>query len=476
MSIQRSLTPRRILLTLTVLVMIVGTLYICTLEEPPVKMLSISMGVVNEEGMPVKNAMIQPFALRTYAEPSAHILWPREGDPPVLWTDEEGRADVPYPRYAWEKQRTSRVTIKVEHPEYSPQTLPDLDVKNAETQIVLKRVVTLKVAAWTDDSQHLIQKHIWFFTNRKSLKKGEKGKNGIWCCRGVVPGKNTLLVVHKPEKGPLLFSDLVEFSSESGETLELSLQLKPGVSLKGRLSSAVPRPVKGARVLVHAYPLPQEKPRRVSWKTEGDIAWDGTFEFSSLPRGKAEVIVVMDGWVIENPVEKRGRMTRVPHVVSTELFSGMKHAELIVSMVPAATAEVQVLNPDGVAVSGVSVSFWPNMRWDNQTSSILGRTIPRLEEVIREDGELTSEWWQEHDDVEHRYSAETNDEGLAIIHNLPSTKQASFVADSQAWCLPIKDTGRSKRRYGTMELKSGETVRATVSVIPKGKDFLGEGN
>jgi hypothetical protein len=289
--------------------------------------------------------------------------------------------------------------------------------------------------------------------------------------KGIVPGDNALLLVHEPKSGPMLFSDLKEFHGYSGARESFDLQLAPGVSLQGRVSDNVPRPIEGARVLVHAFPLPQTRrfQSKIAWETETDLNPDGTFSFPSLPRGKAEVIVVMDDWVIENPIKERGHSMRYPHVISTQGAEDQQPVECVISMIPAATAKVHVADQAGNPVEGVTVLFWPNMRWDDWSSQILGAEQSQSEEVKTKTTYemLSSRSWEKKRRIAlEPFSAITDDQGVVVIPNLPPAEKVSFGVKHDSWELPITE-GRPLLRMAFMSLKSGVTTQTNVTVIPK---------
>jgi beta-lactamase regulating signal transducer with metallopeptidase domain len=58
-----------------------------------------------------------------------------------------------------------------------------------------------------------------------------------------------LRVVHVPEQGPVLFSDLVDLKRHPEDAISLDLTLKPSVRVEGKLDRAVPRPVKNGWVI-----------------------------------------------------------------------------------------------------------------------------------------------------------------------------------------------------------------------------------
>src|SRR5690242_11036884 len=82
--------------------------------------------VVDAAGKPVAHAVISPEGLRTkpgrYA--SGFYYWMTDGrgvpNNPVS-TDAEGYAQVPYPKYVFERIETGRIILNVNHPDFVPK-------------------------------------------------------------------------------------------------------------------------------------------------------------------------------------------------------------------------------------------------------------------------------------------------------------------------------------------------------------------
>ena len=208
------------------------------------------------------------------------------------------------------------------------------------------------------------------------------------------------------------------------------MELRPGVRVVGRVSSNVPRPITRGYVCVHAGPPAarggdvdrQADVRRNFWLDWAPIAEDGTFEFPSLPSGfLAQFSAFANDSISAQPTDaafeicckwfgeniQRNNFFRYGQVLR---LVGAK-SELTIQMEPAGMVRVKCTSPDGRPISGIKVDSWPNQdtigaaeEWIFCTKN---STIDRLRR-----GKQT-EWT-----MDAPYTAETDQAGEAVIHNL----------------------------------------------------------
>ena len=69
----------------------------------------------------------------------------------------------------------------------------------------------------------------------------------------MIEGVEELRVVYLPAEGQALFSEVHTLNLVDGKESELNVELHPGVTVKGRLDSSVPRPIKNGRVVGEKY-------------------------------------------------------------------------------------------------------------------------------------------------------------------------------------------------------------------------------
>ena len=239
--------------------------------------------VVDAAGKPVAGAVIRPEGLRTKAGPyvSGWYGWvtDKHGVPntPVS-TDANGYAHVPYPKYVFERIETGTIICSFSHPDFVPArpervvtTTPPagapwrlwFDELWGRVQhkaliahvdpVVLEKGATLKLSVRPGSGA----------TNGAGLFAqlsvgGERETNfwirpepGVLVTHRLAPGVQTVRAVQVETNGAVWFSDVQSITAVSGQTNELVVDLKRGVSVHGQLDATVPRPVRNGRVVAH---------------------------------------------------------------------------------------------------------------------------------------------------------------------------------------------------------------------------------
>jgi hypothetical protein len=223
------------------------------------------------------------------------------------------------------------------------------------------------------------------------------------------PGETFVQAAFKTPKGALLFSPVTSVRADIGKSAEVSLELRPGILLAGRVDDAVPRPIRNARIGVYVAPLPDDEHGDLLWSDAQPLREDGTFEFASLPAGRMRVLVLADGWM--SKLESSGIMVPRPWSLSHVTDS---RTDVIVPMVPASSCEVTVLDKDGQPVAGAQVMAWPNISKTAFGNWILDIYEPSLADSF---ATQTAPWkeipyWR-------TYKGTTDANGKALITQLP---------------------------------------------------------
>lgn len=234
--------------------------------------------------------------------------------------------------------------------------------------------------------------------------------------RSLREGPLLVQAMWKSDEGSLLFSKPVEVMVANGKPVDCTLDLEPGLRLKGRLDSQVPRPVKNARIGVCAMNhVKKNENALISIGDWQEVREDGTFEFASLPPGQLRVVVLAEGWMHTyepdswNIVRPLNLIMPVPD-------------EVIIPMTRTATCEVLVLGRDGQPLPGVMVTAWPNLNWDGKSNGLLSIDGPRLGERLSAPLKPRADW-EPFKDMWRFYGVTTNSEGRALLANLPAGSQ-----------------------------------------------------
>jgi hypothetical protein len=205
-----------------------------------------------------------------------------------------------------------------------------------------------------------------------------------------------------------------------------------------------------------------DAPIWIGWRA---IEPDGTFTFDSLPMGRLEIMGLCDGFLSRNGVPVTGTVTSLRTPQTFALREAQEAVTL--AMEPAASCEVTVLNDAGRPLMDATASFWPNILWGGNGSTIFGSDVFNSEDFLR--GHLN--WSVARKKAMDQFRATTSAAGIALVPNLPPGSQ-SYAVHHTNYDMPILRVGRSAARSASVNLTGGETGRVTVTMQKKGIDAV----
>ena len=449
--------------------------------------------VVDPAGKPVPGAVIRADGLRPKPGPYSHghYGWrPEPGFPPndLLTTDGDGCAWVPYPKYVFERIETGESSFSVSHPDF---------VADRPFRTVTTRPPTgAPWQIWTD--------YLWVRVQRQALVAQpdpvvlQKGAilhlsvrretapridtpvfaqvSGVWAqetnfwirpepgvivTRRLAPGPQTARTIQFDAEGRAWFSEVTRIPAVAGQTQAVVLDLQRGVSVRGQLNAAVPRPVTHGRVIAHVWPTghkPQDAPPE--WHAWTPVREDGTFEISSLPPGDLEIVALCDGFVSTNgPGQFQLRYPQT-HVL------GANDRTITIGMEPTARLEVEVSDGQGDPLPGVLVSTWPNVRYGEWSANILASDLYNTRDAfLAVPPEGIAGW---HPPVPD-FSGRSDRSGVAVLPNLAADVTV-FAVEHPRFALPAVSTGvGDQRREARVTLVPGRTNRVSVRLERRGE-------
>ncbi|HEX5221751.1 MAG TPA: Ig-like domain-containing protein [Verrucomicrobiae bacterium] len=443
--------------------------------------------VVDANGKPIAGATVIPEGLRTKDGPyrSGWYGWRSEANhvtnAPVV-TDEEGYAQVTYPKFVFERIETGVLCLSVNHPDFVPDrpervvatALPAGAPLTAKVKHLWERVLHKKLLSRPEP----IVLHAGAMLKISVTDKGDAPSNAVLFAQAsgasdsvtwVRPEPNVIIAPRLAAGTQLVravmldsnrcawFSDVVSTTAVAGQTNELALALKRGVAVHGRLDDAVPRPVRNGRVVVNVWPQgakPKENPPR--WHAWTAVKEDGTFVINSLPHGELEIVAMCDGFVSTNGP---GRFrTRYPQQHSL----GSNDLHLVMGMETTARLEVHVTDGRGKALPGARVVTWPNVRYGEWASTILMSDCYNSADFLL--GKLDRKSFRR-SVLDFEGTSDTN--GLAVLPNLPPEVTQLSVEHPQ-FVLPIVRTSNNQdHRRASFTLVAGKTNRISVQLEPK---------
>jgi len=464
---------------------------IATAPKHPVALIR----VVDATGKPVAGAIVLPEGLRTKAGPyvSGWYGWRTEGhgvpNPPVA-TDQDGYAPVPYPKFVFERIETGTLCLTVSHPDYVPDR-PERIVATAPPAgapwrvrlqdlwdrirhkalvarpgpIVLQKGAILKVSvpvgtAGSGDTRWFTQVSGLANTDTNFWSRPEPG---VMVTRRLAAGLHSVRAVGLDSDGSAWFSEVVPITAVTGQTNDLVLACRRGITVRGQLDDSVPRPVRQGRVVTHVWPpglKPEEDPPQ--WHAWAAVQDDGSFSIHSLPAGDLEIVALCDGFVSTNGPGKFQMRYPQKHSLGTNDLA------LTIGMEPTARLEVKVTDETGQPLGDVRVMTWPNVRYGEWSATILASDRYTTSDFLLAKPDQRMTWGQPVAD----FQGVSDSAGLAVLPNLPPDVKELAVEHPQFALPAVTGTDGSKHRQATFTLVAGQTNRISIQLEPRDRSTI----
>jgi hypothetical protein len=275
-------------------------------------------------------------------------------------------------------------------------------------------------------------------------------------------------VVCTPPGEPVQFSRQIAWDPDDPASHQIKVEVRPGVRVKGKISDEVPRPIKWGHVVAWCGSPGHEdavnvRGRRepIWWIDWTEVKEDGTFEFTSLPSGYlAQVFAIANDWISAPPTdeafetcakwfskknEQRNEFFRLGQI---QRLAGIQ-SSMTIEMEKSGQARIKCVDPDGRPLRRISVYSWPNQYTVAGGSSVFCRRASSLDSILgRGEG---YDWAKS-----SPYSAVTNDDGEAVIRNLPEGKQPLSAGGSN-WVL---------QQTENVEVDLEKTAEITLTLQP----------
>lgn len=446
------------------------------------QMLKLPILITDPDGKPVANATVTPWALRSS---QGHGWWSKDnkdvgvGPEPAV-TDENGVATVLYPKYEdfREKIATIGVSVNVDSPDFAYLDAEHIDVpleSKEPYQIKLKPGVGIEIRPLVEGRPMPLDNLFAMWSDGRSYKPEagpERTKEGSLRFRGMSPGTNSILLVKLEGERATYFSKITDFELKAGEEQTLDIPLEPSVTVRGKISDDVPRPIKAGWIKMESLdPTRDAGPnRRVTWYSWSPIKEDGTFTIDGWSaKEPIQLIAVCDGYVATSG--------KAPDVVKDppdpahdpfgrpQVFEPQDKEPIEVPMTPMGKCEITAVDEDNKPVAGVRLAASPNVQWWNDGSQIYAWPLVKCERVLHTRDYNAS---AENDAYQQPFRGETDAKGRSAVY-LPAGRQ-DLVVFGDVYELPVFLGRRDVR----VPLESGKTQEVTLHLQPSGTEQLGD--
>lgn len=445
----------------------------------------VMVEVQDENGKPIEGAHITPFGFRVKGRHAAdaygwltNVFGPKE----TAVTGPDGKTFLKYPVMGipQEREYTGALIFSVTDPQYSTVTIQDYPVDQTNAPIRMIRGITLEVSAYYGADHQPVTNLVPNLADEGVRPKDwQKEADGTLVCRKLSPGGHLIQLMGRLPSGEIVYSDTALVTAEPGKVSRLTLEMKPGIRLEGRLDDRVPRPVKNGRVMIDVrppeypatnviedfYALDNKYGDRSFWHSYRPINADGTFVFQSVPPGEADVVVLGDGFAAKSEGKLYNRVNGVlvkgPRMTIPQSFPLTSPVtRIMVATEPTATLEFKATTRSGKPINDVWVGIWPaafRMRgmygWQKHSSEAPYRQIPQLPSLV--------------------FSGKTSPNGDLIIRNIPAEAGGGLNIESAHYQVPLQEPKTWRNRIVRARFEPGVTNKLDMIMEPKGTDYIG---
>lgn len=447
--------------------------------------------VQDDKGNPLESAVVEPYAFRVKGPKAVdHYGWDRLR-PRKHVTDESGQTRVRYAVEAFpdEKLLMDVISLTVRHPDYTP-AIAHLHVDAPPEPVRLTPGIHIRVSAFTGPDRTPVTEIVPNLSG-EPRPQWMTNEDGTLSCHQLTAGPYMLQLMGRLASGEIGYSEAIAFrttrekaedvietdgkriSLARREAWPLSVEIKQGLRVEGRLDASVPRPVTDGRVIVSVRP-PQFLSSLVAedlgelkrkngdfdfWRSYRAIEPDGTFVFESVPPGELDVIALGEGFASRNGGQGANRLQKIT-IGTPQAFPLAKQTNSIeVATEKTATLNIDVITTDGEPVKGMIVQAGPNLM--RLPGGIFG-SISSTETPFRILPQMPN--------IPPWYGGRTDERGHVVLSSIPAVARR-LELEHPEYQVPLVD-GWSRDVH--LSIAPGQTTNIAVTVQKKGKDFIGD--
>lgn len=440
----------------------------------PVPIASIELKLRDENtGLPIQDAFVNLVGIRCKKDPGSFYFWPTENMGPMkrFKSNSQGCVTIDYPvKFGREPDWniSSKLVFQIVHHDHIGSTY-EHDLEESEQGDIL---VKLKPGCELSISAVDLQSHPRDFgvliSDRECNLDVWSSSNGFRVCKNLEPGRVPAILVSPSENGETYFSQVFPLNLKEDQSSTIrNVVVRKGVRVQGMLDEQVPRPIEQGKIFLEVQ-LPFDFQGRdgkpIYWKDWTEIKEDGSFTFSSIPAGGTlSMIALCKGWVNECKGAESNISGLKLDFEDAEFEKGQ--LEINLPMVRTGDIELTLVTSEGDPISDASVSTYPNQTSMSGGANILGAVDSSLDAIAQQLLPLHAKKFPYYDRIQSaavRYQSISNEDGIAILRDVPLNQKQEIYVDHPKYILPKLDKQRD--RFVEYKLDTAETKKMIVSL------------
>jgi hypothetical protein len=389
------------------------------------QLLTQPIRIVDEQGKPVQGAEARTGPI------NERYFFSIKGLNQIVTSDQDGLCEIPYPEMP--NFPVESVTASVSHPDFcAAQSVVPIDPESDQPhEIRLKRGIKLTLSAINEDGEPT-KSAFGILISGEAVKNWHRPEPHLAICNSLTSGNRQIMLLQQTGDGKRLFSDVLtqQFNQEKEPQVTLEdIELRPGVSIRGKLDENVTRPIKNGVVIACQAPLPagnawDEALPSLLYHDWVEIREDGTFEFPFMPDGGTiQLLGICDGWTGASDGSR----------VVGELFElSSNPADIELKMVPTFSVNIKVVDKQGKPVEDAQCVYSPNQGWYKSGSTLLGAKQRTAEYVLgrlkqfSESKELDSTSFV-FEDASRSFRGSSDNDGNITLQNMPRNRGSQRI-------------------------------------------------
>jgi len=335
---------------------------------------TLKIQVVDEDKEPIEGASVSPHLIEHQQQGNYTFLRLERGKR----TNEQGEVEFVFPNSP--KGPIARVSIRINHESFVDQhQRVNFDgATDSAVTIVLLRGVQIATSAIDRITKEPIVENLYAMTNQHLPVDWKLKSNGTLISPIIGRDQTSFRLVQIEDGKPTRFSKLVDIAhGEKSRLLVRDLEMTDAVTVTGKLSDDVPRPVKYGMVMACVASIskadqdPRSRLDSWCWKTFARVNKNGTFTLEGIPADSVlQICCSCNGWA-NKPLTKDEIATEFPKDTNGLLYYqlpqiariGMQATNITVPMHPVGTLTVKVVDQDDQPFKHALVTFSPRQKF-----------------------------------------------------------------------------------------------------------------